>query len=177
MTADGIEPHPAGVDWPRYSAAPFPTCRFIPGNSPHPRRNPLGHLFGLPEPAPALCKPEEWAQSEDYRFGIDLYNFGYWWECHEIFEGFWHAAGRQTEQGQFFQALIQLAAGNLKRAMGNGTASHNLMQRCLHKLSNLPASYMGLDIASLRHRLNAHAPIEPIPRLLLRLTPADRLPR
>lgn len=113
MIVAGVEPAPANADWPRYSSSPFPAYRFVPGNSPHPRRNPQGHSFGCPEPSPTPCRPEEWAQSEDYRFGIDLYNFAYWWECHEVFEGFWHAVGRKTEQGLFFQALIQLTAENL----------------------------------------------------------------
>ena len=95
---------------PRYTDRPFPTYRFVPGQSPHPRRDPQGHSYGQPEPTPPLFTPEEWWDSEWYLYGIDLYNHGYWWECHEVFEGLWHAVGPDSPQGQFLQALIQVAA-------------------------------------------------------------------
>lgn len=155
MTVDGVEPSPANQDWPRYSSRPFPAYRFVPGHRPHPRRHPQGHSFGCPEPSPAPCRPEEWFQSEDYRFGIDLYNFAYWWECHEVFEGFWHAAGRKTEQGQFFQALIHLAAANLKRFTHHPAAERSLLGKSTRLFSGLPDRYMGIDLAELRNSLTA----------------------
>src|SRR3989441_5753773 len=74
---------------PRFTDRPFPAYRFIPGQSPHPRRDPHGHSYGQPEPTPPPFMPEEWWDSEWYLYGIDLYNYGYWWECHEVFEGLW----------------------------------------------------------------------------------------
>lgn len=154
MTPAGVEPQPANPDWPRYSSRPFPAYRFVPGKNPHPQRNPQGHSFGCPEPDPSPCRPEDWSLSEDYRFGIDLYNFAYWWESHEVFEAFWHAAGPRTEQGQFFQGLIQLAAGNLKQFMGNETAASNLFRSSARRFSGLPDHYMGIAVADLRARLH-----------------------
>lgn len=153
MTVAVIEPSPANPDWPRYSSSPFPAYRFVPGNSPHPRRHPQGHSFGYPVPRLPPCRPEEWSQSEDYRFGIDLYNFAYWWECHEVFEGFWQAVGPKTEQGQYFQALIHLAAGNLKCYMKNDIAARSLLGKSLRRFAELPDDYMGIDLAELRNRL------------------------
>ena len=167
MIVAGVEPSPANQDWPRYSSRPFPVYRFVPGNHPHPRRHPQGHSFGCPEPSPAPCRPEEWFQSEDYRFGIDLYNFAYWWECHEVFEGFWHAVGRKTEQGLFFQALIQLAAANLKRHTGHLNAAENLFRESHRKFYGMPLFYMGLDIADLMNRLGAQIGTEQAPPILL----------
>jgi hypothetical protein len=118
----------------------------VPGKNPHPRRDPKGHSYGKPEPQPSRFRPEDWRQSEDYLYGIDLYNFAYWWECHEIFEGLWHAAGHNTEQGIFFQALIQLAAANLKRFLGNEQAAQKLARSGLARLQNLSQLYMGVDI-------------------------------
>ena len=120
---------------------------------------PDGHSYDKPEPAPSAFRPEEWHQSEDYLYGIDLYNFAYWWECHEIFEGLWHAAGHNTEQGHFLQALIQLAASNLKRFLGNQQAAQNLLNSGLNRLQKTPKLYMGIDVATLteeclRHRVD-----------------------
>jgi hypothetical protein len=141
-----IEPHPPDPAWPRYSTRPFPSYRFVPGRSPHPRRDPRGHSYGRPEPQPATFSLDAWQQSEDYRYGIDLYNFAYWWECHEVFEGLWHAAGHDSDQGNFFQALIQLAAANLKRFLGNEQAAQKLARSGLTRLQALPQLYMGIDV-------------------------------
>lgn len=146
MRLQVIEPQPPNPTWPRYSTHPFPSYRFLPGNNLHPRRDPLGHSYGQPEPQLVAFPPEEWERSEDYLYGIDLYNYAYWWECHEVFEGLWHAAGHDTEQGNFFQALIQFAAANLKRFLGNEQAAQKLARSGLARLQSLPQLYMGIDI-------------------------------
>ena len=144
-----IEPQPPDPTWPRYSTRPFPSYRFLPGNNPHPRRNPLGHSYGQPDPKLLAFPREHWQRSEDYLYGIDLYNYAYWWECHEIFEGLWHAVGHHTEQGNFFQALIQFAAANLKRFTGNHRAAGNLVNNGIVRLQKIPTRYMGIDVARL----------------------------
>ena len=90
--------------------------------------------------------PEQWHRSEWYLYGIDLYNFAYWWESHEVFEAFWHAAGRQTEQGRFFQGLIHVAAANLKRFLGVHHAVEKLKQTALDRLTPIPHQYMGVNL-------------------------------
>ena len=93
--------------------------------------------------------PDDWHTSAAYLLGVDLYNFAYWWECHEVFEGFWHAVGRRTEQGQFFQALIHMAAANLKRFLGNRAAADRLGRAALIRFQALPHRYMGIDVRAL----------------------------
>lgn len=143
------EPQPLDPTWPRYSVKPFPSYRFLPGQNPHPRRDPLGHSYGQPDPKLLAFPPEGWRRSEDYLYGIDLYNFAYWWECHEVFEGLWHAVGPDTEQGNFFQALIQLAAANLKQFLGNERAAQKLARSGLARFQILPQFYMGIDVTDL----------------------------
>jgi hypothetical protein len=143
------EPQPSDPTWPRYSTTPFPSYRFLPGRNPHPRRHPLGHSFGQPEPQPRAFSPEAWQRSEAYLYGIDLYNFAYWWECHEIFEGLWHAVGVDTEQGKYFRALIQLAAADIKRFLGNERATQRLTHSGIERLRSLPPFYMGIDVVDL----------------------------
>jgi uncharacterized protein len=143
------EPQPLDPACPRYSARLFPSYRFLPGKNPHPRRDPRGHSYGQPEPKPAAFPPDAWHESEDYLYGIDLYNYAYWWECHEVFEGLWHAVGPDTEQGNFFQALIQLAAANLKRFLGNEQAAQKLARSAFARLQTLPHLYMGVAVMDL----------------------------
>lgn len=151
---------PAMANRPRYSARAFPAYCFVPGQTPHPRRHPQGHSFGLAEPRPLRFNQDEWSASEDYLYAVDLYNFAYWWESHEVFEGLWHAFGRKTQEGIFFQALIQFAAANLKYVLGKEAATANLSQRGLERLQKVPPHYMGIDLAafadSVRRWLDTH---------------------
>ena len=178
-----IEPESPDFALPRYSSHPFPSYRFVPGQTPHPRRTPPAHSSGRPAPNPTTFLPDRWQSSEAYRYGIDLYNHGYWWESHEVFEGLWHCAGRHTELGNFLQALIQLAAANLKQVMGNRQAAQNLLQRGLIRLQRVPDFYMGMDVARLteevRQRLNGTKFQAPLLYLILpvKTVPSEGSPR
>jgi hypothetical protein len=144
---------PPDPRWPRYSGRALPPYRFVPGQNPHPRRDPLGHSYGRSEPKPAPCSPDQWLECGEYLYGVDLYNYAYWWECHEVFEGLWHAVGRRTTPGQFFRAIIQVAAANLKRAIGAARPAQNLSRSGLGRLATLPPVYMGLDIVAFAEAL------------------------
>lgn len=153
----------------RYATQPFPAYTFIPGKNAHPRRDARGHSYGQPEPKPVAFLPDEWRTSEDYRYAVDLFNGGYWWECHEILEGLWHAVGEKTDQGSCFQALIDLAAGNLKLTMDAPTSTGRLWRDALARLEQLPALYMGLDIRLLEGEVRARLADTSLPPFLLRL--------
>jgi hypothetical protein len=145
----------------------------VPSKNPHPRRDPRGHSYGKPEPKPSAFQPEDWPHSEEYLYGIDLYNFAYWWECHEVFEGLWHAVGRNTEQGNFFQALIQLAAANLKLFTGNHQAAGKLLASGMFRLQKTPRFYMGIDMAGLNENLRRHVADSDFRAPLIRLHEQD----
>jgi predicted metal-dependent hydrolase len=155
----------------RNTTHPFPTYAFIPGKNAHPRRNPHGHSYGQPEPKPVAFLSDQWRTSEDYRYAVDLFNAGFWWECHEVFEGLWHAVGEKTEQGSCFQALIDLAAGNLKLTMKAPASTIKLWGDALARLEKLPSLYMGLDIRSLENDVRLRLANLTLPPLLLRLQP------
>jgi len=80
---------------------------------------------------------------------VDLFNFSYWWESHEGWESLWHAVGKDTEQGRFFQGLIQLAAAHVKRETGFAAPSSRLIDRALRRLRSAPTQYMGIDVVRL----------------------------
>lgn len=139
----------------RYSAKPFPAYRFVPGLNPHPRSDPRGHSYGQPDVRPTEWRPEAWRSLEGYLFGVDLFNYAFWWECHETLEGLWHAAGRTTVSAQFLQGIILVAAANLNRHLGRISASRSQAEDGLARFEGalaLGPVFMGVDIPLFRKR-------------------------
>jgi len=147
--------NPGDRPQPRYTQRPFPPYRFLPGKNPHPRRDPHGHSYGQPEPVVGTVSPERWHEAQDYLYAVDLYNHGYWWESHEVFEALWHAAGHHTIEGKFYRALIQLAAASVKAAVGQHVPAQRLLQRGLQRLEQAPDQFMGLEVRSLLQTIRA----------------------
>jgi uncharacterized protein len=163
------KPSPTSHDRPRYSDQPLPPYPFVPGVTPHPRRHEHGHSFGQPEPKRTAFEARLWRDSQDYKFAVDLFNFEYWWESHELFEALWHASGRRTREGRFFQGLIQLAAAHLKRRMGNTAAAIRLFNRARASLRQAPPHCMGIDIALLVQDIERFSAAQEESAVLLRL--------
>ena len=132
---------------------PFPPYAFVPGKGlPHPRSDPRGHGFGEHPPRPSPLEVESWRNSLDYLHGFDLFNAGFYWEAHEAWEGFWHAAGRHGQTADFLKALIKLAAAGVKHLEGvpGGVKTHGRRAGALFRsvASNLagPGEYLGLSL-------------------------------
>lgn len=125
---------PGGNVPPRYSSRPLPPYRFVPGEVPHPTRDPEGHSPGERLPAPAHWRLEEWRDLEEWLRAVDLFNHGYWWECHEALEGLWLAAGRTTPQARFVQSLVHLSAACLNDRRGHVKASRRQAARAVRGL-------------------------------------------
>lgn len=142
----------------------MPPYAYVPGGAyPHPSRDPAGHSYGrvkLPSEAP---DPAHWESSRPYRYGIDLFNHGYYWEAHEAWEGLWHACGRQGTTADFLRALIVLAAACVKWREGvpggvrrHAERSRALLESVTERLGQ--PRYLGLDLGALiemSHRLAA----------------------
>ena len=54
------------------------------------------------------------ANSPQYLRGVALFNAGYYWEAHEVWEGLWHVYGRRGVLADVVKALIKLAAAGVK---------------------------------------------------------------
>ncbi|HTU23401.1 MAG TPA: DUF309 domain-containing protein [Gemmataceae bacterium] len=134
----------------------FPPYTFIPGRTPHPIRDPAGHLFGQTPELPPPIDPAHWQDSRVYLHGVDLFNHGYYWEAHEVWEGLWRAAGRTGPTADFFKGLIKLAAAGVKVRQGQprGVASHaagaaELFRDLAQRLGGAEAVYHGLRLHDL----------------------------
>jgi hypothetical protein len=143
----------------------LPAYAFLPGRDPHPTRDPRGHSYGHPEGGGVYFDAERWHDNEDFLFGIDLYNCGYLWEAHEVWEGLWHAAKHDRSQADVLQGLIQCAAASLKIPMGQPRGLASLTRLGTEKLERVARAegreYMGLDLDDFVERMRAFAEAEP----------------
>jgi uncharacterized protein len=136
----------------------FPPYSYVPGQTPHPIRDPAGHMY-CEEPETPQLFVEEWWTCEEYLWGIDLFNHGYYWEAHEAWEGLWHAAGRTGRVADFLKGLIKLAAAGVKTREGS-----SLVGRQRHLLRAMELfdgvrerghdRFMGLNLDTMATRLD-----------------------
>ncbi|MBO9102464.1 MULTISPECIES: DUF309 domain-containing protein [unclassified Rhizobium] len=88
---------------------PLPSYAYLPGRGPHPVRHPAGHSYSV-QPVRVIASLE----SEEFAWGKDLFNHGYYWEAHEAWEGLWQVAARGSPLRDFLKALILLSASGVK---------------------------------------------------------------
>lgn len=128
--------------------APFPPYAHVPGRTPHPFSDPRGHGHGGPVVPPAPLDPARWHECPAYLYGLDLFNHGYYWEAHEVWEGLWRQADGPA--ADFLKALIKLAAAGVKAREGRppGVVTHARRAAELLRRVTGPA-FLGLAPADL----------------------------
>ena len=134
----------------RYTDRPFPPYRFVPGKAPHPTRDPKGHSYNRQAEELTSFDARDWHACDEYLYGIDLFNHGYWWEAHEALEAVWIAAGRRTETGLFIQGLIQISVAHLKRFQGFHDVATRIALGGLDKMRGIDGIYLGIEVRSFR---------------------------
>lgn len=136
----------------RYSNSEFPPYRYVPGMHPHPTNSPKGHSYSKDDEEHEKWSHDDWRHNKDYLYGIDLYNFHYYWEAHEAWEGLWIASARNSSEHRFLQGLIKCGAALLKVRMATYQiqdlrGARNLSNSGMLLLSRVGQdTFMGLDI-------------------------------
>jgi len=99
-----------------------------------------------------LTDPAEPPLSEEdrrlFERGIEEFNTGYFFECHETLEDLWQ--GTRGPSRDFFQGLIQIAVALYHLTRGNLAGSRSLFQRGMSRLEKYPPLYYGVDVGELR---------------------------
>jgi hypothetical protein len=140
---------------------PLPPYSYVSGKFPHPIRDPQGHSYGVQETPVAPPDPTRWRDCRPYLRGIDLFNYGFYWEAHESWEAAWHAAGRSGITADFFKALIKLAAAGVKAREGRPTGvklhalrAKQLLEDVLRQVDEQSPIFMGLSLPDLIESAN-----------------------
>jgi uncharacterized protein len=80
--------------------------------------------------------------------GIELFNAGRFFECHEAWEEVWKRAS--GDEKLFYQGVIQAAVAILHAQRGNLRGARTIWSRALAKLGTLPADHGGIALGELR---------------------------
>ena len=145
---------------------PFPAYSYVPGGPwPHPNRSAGGHSAA--DRPPPIGPGEGWAASLAYLRGIALFNAGYYWEAHEVWEGLWHAHRRSGPIADLLKALIKLAAAGVKvrERQPAGVSTHARRAADLLAAAGSPR-LLGLDprtLAQTARSLADNPPTDPSP--------------
>jgi predicted metal-dependent hydrolase len=83
-----------------------------------------------------------------FRLGIDLFNQGRYFECHEAWEEVWKRT--HGPEKLFYQGLIQAAVAILHCERGNLEGAASLYEKARVKLDPLPSEHVGISLAELR---------------------------
>jgi predicted metal-dependent hydrolase len=87
-----------------------------------------------------------------YEQGIDLFNEGRFFECHEAWEEIWKRSDGEVKL--FYQGLIQAAVAILHAQRGNLEGARSLYEKASAKLDPIPHEHLGLAVGELRIELS-----------------------
>lgn len=114
---------------------PLPDYAYLPGRLPHPVRDPAGHSYQV-----QLVHPAADLDSEEFTWGCELFNHGYYWEAHEAWEGLWHVSDKGSPLRSLLKALILLSAAGVKIREGKQTPAIRHAGRAAGLLRQLKTS-------------------------------------
>ncbi|HKZ49328.1 MAG TPA: DUF309 domain-containing protein [Thermoplasmata archaeon] len=83
--------------------------------------------------------------------GVDLFNKGYFFEAHDVWEEVWTLD--RTPARKFYQGLIKVAGGFHHFQNGNYIGSAALLTAGLEHLAPYAAGHGGIDLAGLRREV------------------------
>ena len=90
---------------------------------------------------------ELWAE------GIELFNAGRFFDCHEVWEEVWKRASGAEKL--FYQGMIQAAVAILHAERGNPRGARSTWDKARAKLEPLPSEHMGIALGELRDAVDA----------------------
>ena len=90
---------------------------------------------------------------EEFLRGVELFNDGKFFQCHEAWETVWlQAEGTDRE---FLHAMIQAAAALVHAQRGNWKGAQSVGRRAIGKLAALPETVMRINTINFRLSLEA----------------------
>ena len=101
--------------------------------------------------------------------GIELFNAGRFFDCHEVWEEVWKRASGAEKL--FYQGMIQASVAILHAQRGNPRGARSTWNKARAKLEPLPAEHRGIALGELRDAVAAFiaaalaGPLGPPPKI------------
>lgn len=102
---------------------------------------------------PEVTDPDNWRENRTYRYGWSLFEAGFYWEAHEVWEPVWLASRPNSLERMFLKMAIQMTNACLKATMNNGNAAQRLFDEVEALLREVKTglgaedkTYMGVDL-------------------------------
>ena len=138
-------------------SASLPLEQFTLPARPHrpgPGRRPdMALLEAAKAACPKITEPARWQENRTYRAGWNLYDAGFYWEAHELWEAVWLACRPNSLEQRFLKMIIQNSNARLKEAMDRDKAAARLRDEVGHLLGEMKgvlgpgtSSYMGVEL-------------------------------
>lgn len=105
------------------------------------------------------------AYDSHYLEFFELFNQEKFFEAHEVLEDLWRVT--QTEEREFYQGMIQLAALFVHVQKKNPASAEVLYERASGHLKKYPSFYMGVDIPAVLELIRKSLDEKQFPRLHL----------
>ena len=126
-------------------------------NKPERPRDELGRP--LPWGAENLMHLEDYdhmSLDENHALALAHARAGRWFPAHEAWETAWKQA-RGSDEAELFKGLSQMGAGYVHLLRGSAHGAITLLRRAARRVGGYAPGHRGLDIHSLRDRLEADA--------------------
>ena len=107
--------------------------------------------FHKPTNPDLIVEIRDMVRSGEFNEGLRLFNTGYYWEAHEVWEDLWRL--QEGEGKDFAQAFVQIAAGySFVRSCKLGAAKY-LFEKAFEKFREFEYLESGVDVAALVERI------------------------
>jgi predicted metal-dependent hydrolase len=93
----------------------------------------------------------DYVNSPKYREGIELFNSGHYYDCHEVLEDVWREA--PVQEKKFLQGLIQVAVGLHHYSTGNLAGARSLTARGHGNLCRYGERHGGVELSTFRDQV------------------------
>lgn len=98
-------------------------------------------------PAILISTPQN---NDHFKYALDLFNHGYFWESHVYFEALWNTHGRSGPVAEFMKAAIKLGAAAIKFKLGQGASGKGHLARAIELLDYVKSlegnHFLGFDL-------------------------------
>ncbi len=156
------------IGFKRFTNFELPLLRNIPGHKINNQAFNHKHIPQIPEDSNSFSI-HTWQKSNRYLYAIDLFNFGYYWEVHEVLEKIWLEIGKTSMTGIFIQGIIQLSVAMVKKIELNSNGVARMRAKAIPKLQTQNGIYLGIEIENLIAQfesfINAEIATEPFIQL------------